>query len=61
MNGASINLTIIATYRKGAVVAVHDKAHQTVENCFVPLARDGKTVDILVACSVLYSLDGKEN
>jgi hypothetical protein len=50
-----------ATYRKGAVVAVHDKAHQTVENCFVPLARDGKTVDILVACSVLYSLDGKEN
>ena len=50
-----------ATYRKGAVVAVHDKKHQTVENCIVPLARDGKTVDILVACSVLYGIDGREN
>ncbi|MBV8649966.1 MAG: hypothetical protein JO255_00780, partial [Alphaproteobacteria bacterium] len=51
----------IVSYRKGAVVAIHDKKHQTVENCIVPLARDGVTVDILVACSVLYTLDGNEN
>jgi hypothetical protein len=51
----------IVSYRKGAVVAIHDKKHQTVENCIVPLARDGETVDMLVACSVLYTLDGHEN
>jgi hypothetical protein len=27
----------------------------------VPLARDGRTVDIILACSVLYGLDGREN
>jgi hypothetical protein len=51
----------VVSYRKGAVVAIHDKKHQTVENCVVPLARDGKTVDILVGCSVLYGTDGREN
>jgi hypothetical protein len=50
-----------ATYRKGPVVAIHNKEHQTVENCIVPLARDGSTVDIIVACSVLYGFDGREN
>jgi hypothetical protein len=54
-------LSSIVSYRKGTVVAVHDKKHQIVENCIAPLARDGKTVDILVACSVLYTLDGREN
>ncbi len=51
----------VATYRKGTVRLTHHKDHQIVENCIVPLARDGKTVDILVACSILYDLDGKEN
>ena len=51
----------IATYRKGVVRLMHHKDHHTVENCVVPLACDGKTVDILVGCSILYSLDGKEN
>ncbi len=51
----------VATYRKGTVRLTHHKDHQIVENCIVPLARDGKTVDILVACSILYNLDGKEN
>jgi len=27
----------------------------------VPLARDGRTVDMIVVCSVLYLLDGREN
>jgi hypothetical protein len=53
--------TGIATYRLGRVVAVHHKEHLTVENCMVPLGRDGKTVDMIAACSVLYRLDGREN
>jgi hypothetical protein len=48
------------TYRKGAVNFAHKREHAQVENCIVPLARDGKTVDILAACSVLYRADGSE-
>jgi hypothetical protein len=51
----------VATYRHGRVVAIHHKEHLDVENCVVPLARDGRTVDIILACSVLYGLDGREN
>jgi hypothetical protein len=51
----------VATYRHGGVVAIHHKEHLDVENCVVPLARDGRTVDIILACSVLYGLDGREN
>lgn len=51
----------VPTYRCGSVVAVHHKEHLTVENCMVPLARDGHMVDMIVACSVLYRLDGTEN
>jgi hypothetical protein len=51
----------VATYRRGQVVAIHHKEHLTVENCMVPLARDGSMVDMIVGCSVLYRLDGSEN
>jgi hypothetical protein len=51
----------VATYRKGAVLILHQEDHRIVENCIVPLARDGKTVDILVACSILYDRHGQEN
>jgi hypothetical protein len=51
----------IATYRKGAVLILHQEDHRIVENCIVPLARDGKTVDILIACSILYDRHGQEN
>jgi hypothetical protein len=51
----------VATYRYGRIVALHHKKHLNVENCMVPLARDGKTVDMIVACSVLYQIDGREN
>jgi hypothetical protein len=51
----------VATYRKGAVIILHHKNRRIVENWIVPLARDGKTVDIVVACSVLYDRDGQEN
>jgi hypothetical protein len=43
-----------ATYRKGKVRFDHKREHARVENCMVPLARDGRTVDILAACSILY-------
>ena len=32
---------------------------ETVENCIVPLARDGTTVDILFGASVLFDTEGK--
>jgi hypothetical protein len=47
-------------YRKGAVNFAHKREHERVENCVVPLARDGRTVDIIAACSVLYRSDGRE-
>jgi hypothetical protein len=48
------------TYRKGVVNFAHKREHEQVENCIVPLARDGRTVDIIAACSVLYRSDGRE-
>ncbi len=51
----------VATYRKGQVSFLHHKDHRIVENCMLPLARDGSRVDMIAACSVLYLLSGKEN
>jgi hypothetical protein len=50
-----------ATHRRGHLTFVHHKEHQEVENCMAPLARDGKTVDMIAVCSVLYRSNGKEN
>jgi hypothetical protein len=47
-----------ATYRKGIVTFAHDPDHRMVENCMVPMARDGETVDMIAVCSVLFHLDG---
>lgn len=49
------------TYRKGEVTFTHLKDHRIVENCMVPFARDGVSVDMIAVCSVLYRLDGREN
>jgi hypothetical protein len=49
-----------ATYRKGHVRLIHHKGHRTVENCMVPLAGDGRTVDIIACLSVLFWDDGTE-
>lgn len=48
----------LPTYRNGAVNFAHKREHAHVENCIVPLARDGRNVDILAACSVIYRADG---
>ena len=50
-----------ATYRKGPVTFVHRKDDRIVENCMVPLARDGALVDMIAVCSVLYRSTGKED
>jgi hypothetical protein len=50
-----------ATYRTGRVRFTHHRDHRIVENCMVPLARNGETVDMIAVCSVLYRLDGREN
>jgi hypothetical protein len=50
----------VATYRNGQVRLMHHKDHRTVENCMVPLAGDGRTVDIIAAFSVLFWKDGSE-
>jgi hypothetical protein len=49
------------TYRKGKIHFSHKREHENVENCMVPLARDGRAVDIVAACSVLYLSNGREN
>jgi PAS domain len=43
-----------ATYRKGPVTFVHHKDDRIVENCMLPMARDGALVDMIAVCSVLY-------
>jgi hypothetical protein len=48
------------TYRRGSVRLAHHKDHQRVENCMVPLASDGRTVDIIAVLSQLYWADGRE-
>jgi hypothetical protein len=49
-----------ATYRRGNLVGIYNKEHVGVENCIVPMARDGRTVDLLIAFSALYHRDGRE-
>jgi hypothetical protein len=48
-----------ATYRTGFMNFVHKREHERVENCMVPLARDGRTVDMIAVCSILYRSDGR--
>jgi len=47
------------TYRRGFINFNHKREHERVENCMVPLAQDGRTVDIIAACSVIFRSDGR--
>ena len=49
----------VGTYRKGIVGLSHHEDHRMVENCMVPLAGDGRSVDIIVCCSVLFTASGE--
>jgi len=48
------------TWRRGNVTFIHDKDHQIVENIVLPMARDGRSVDMLFCCSVLFDKEGRE-
>jgi hypothetical protein len=47
------------TWRRGAPRWVREPDYRTVENCLVPLAADGRTVDKLLGMSVVFDADGK--
>jgi len=47
------------TWRRDPVRWTHDHLHRLVENCLVPLASDGQTVDIILAISVLFYADDR--
>jgi hypothetical protein len=48
------------TWRRGATYWDRDPTHRTTENCLVPLAADGETVDKIFAVSVLFDANGRE-
>ena len=48
------------TWRRGQTLWSRDPTHRLVENCFAPLARDGKTVDKIIAVSVMFDASGRE-
>ena len=50
----------IPTYRRGVVGLTHERDHRTVENCMLPFASDGVTVDLIVACSIIFYSNGQE-
>ena len=48
-----------ATWRRGPPLWTHDPRHQMIENCIVPLAGNGRTVDMMLAVSVLFDSQGR--
>jgi hypothetical protein len=49
-----------ATWRRGPTLWDRDPHHRVVENCLAPLATDGRTVDKIIAVSVLFDANGRE-
>jgi hypothetical protein len=49
-----------ATWRRGQTMWDRDPTHRLVENCLAPLASDGRTVDKIIAVSVLFDANGRE-
>jgi len=48
------------TWGRGRTLWSRDPHHQTIENCLVPLATDGETVDKIFAVTVLFDPSGRE-
>jgi len=48
------------TWRRGPTYWQRDPTHRIVENCVVPLATDGETVDKIIAVSVMFDTSGCE-
>jgi hypothetical protein len=47
------------TWRRGPPLWTHDPDHRAIETCIVPLAGDGRAVDKMLACSVLFDGEGR--
>ena len=48
------------TWRHGPTLWERDPVHRAVENCFVPLAANGETVDKIFAMGVIFGINGQE-
>jgi hypothetical protein len=48
------------TWRHGSIYWQRDPTQRSIENCLVPLAADGVTVDKIFAVSVVFTADGRE-
>ena len=48
-----------ATWRRGVPLWTHDPRHHLIETLIVPLAGDGRTVDKLLAVSVVFDSAGR--
>jgi hypothetical protein len=48
-----------ATWRRGLPLWTRDPKHRVIETCIVPLACDGRTVDKMMAVSVLFDSEGR--
>lgn len=48
------------TWRRGQTWWHRDPTHRRIENCLVPLAADGETVDKILAFSVMFDVTGRE-
>jgi len=48
------------TWRRGPTLWSRDPHHRSIENCLVPLATDGETVDKIFAVTVLFDVNGRE-
>ena len=49
----------VVTWRKGRPAFWHEVKSRALENLIVPLAKDGRTVDRLVAMTVLYDAEAE--
>ena len=48
------------TWRRGKSIWDRDPKFFIVENCLMPLAKDGRTVDMIFGVSVVFDTTGKE-
>ena len=48
------------TWRRGPTLWSRDPKHYLTENCLVPLAADGATVDKIFAVTLVFTKEGKE-
>jgi hypothetical protein len=48
------------TWRHGPTYWERDPVHRVIENCLLPLAKDGETVDKIIAVTVLFDANGHE-